>query len=409
MRIAKVVAALVTAAVMTQTYAANIRSISRIAFGPDGILFVADWKASRVDALQLPAAAAAPASSYNVDDLAQLLSRAAGGSTVRVTDMKARPGTGLVYVAYEFGPNGTPALAELTPQGAVRRIDLNAVSATEVPLKNATAANVAFWGKIAERSMTVTDMRWHGNELFVAGLSNQSFASSLWRVRYPFDGNSSLSSVEIFHTTHNQIETRAPIRAMTFADLNGMTYLVAAYMCTPLVTIPIDALRDGAHVRGQTVAELGYGNTPSDMISFNSTGQGGTTSNILLTNFQRSADLMPVSAIADAAARPGMNQWVPFGQIQGIQPQAMPLAGVVRIDNLDDKYVVALRNNVESGKTQLVTYNKAYFLRVSDFVQEYAFPDYKYPPGFQSSVIAPIEATLMREEGYTSEYTTYGR
>ena len=159
MRIAKVVAALVTAAVMTQTYAANIRSISRIAFGPDGILFVADWKASRVDALQLPAAAAAPASSYNVDDLAQLLSRAAGGSTVRVTDMKARPGTGLVYVAYEFGPNGTPALAELTPQGAVRRIDLNAVSATEVPLKNATAANVAFWGKIAERSMTVTDMR----------------------------------------------------------------------------------------------------------------------------------------------------------------------------------------------------------------------------------------------------------
>jgi hypothetical protein len=409
MRIAKVAVALVTAAIVTQTYAANIRSISRIAFGPDGILFVADWKASRIDAIRLPAAAAVGANAFNVDDLANLLSRAAGGATVRVTDMKARPGTGLAYVAYEFGPNGTPALAEITSQGAVRHIDLNAVPATEIALKNATTANVAFWGKVPERSMTVTDMRWYGNELFVAGLSNQSFASSLWRVRYPFDGNSSLSSIEIFHTTHNQIETRAPIRAMTFANLNGMSYLVAAYMCTPLVTIPLDALRDGAHVRGQTVAELGYGNTPSDMISFSSTGQGGTTSNILLTNFQRSADMIPVGAVADAASRPGMNQWVPFGQIQGIQPQPMPLAGVVRIDNLDDKYVIALRNNIESGKMQLVTYNKAYFLRVSDFVQEYAFPDYRYPPGFQTNVIAPIEATLMREEGYTSEYTTYGR
>ena len=104
-----------------------------------------------------------------------------------------------------------------------------------------------------------------------------------------------------------------------------------------------------------------------------------------------------------------MNQWVPFGQIQGIQPQPMPLAGAVRIDNLDDNYVIALRNNIETGKLQLVTYNKAYFLRVSDFVQEYAFPDYKYPPGLQANVIAPIEATLMKEEGYTSEYTTYGR
>jgi len=407
MRIATLAAALMGAAMMTQAYAADVHSISRIEFGPDGVLFVADWKASRIEAIQLPAAPAATASPYNIDDLRKLLSNAIGGAEVRVTDMKVRPGTGLVYVAYEFGPNGTPALAQVSPQGAVQRIDLRAARATEVVLKNATTANVAFWGKVPERSMTVTDMRWHGNELFVAGLSNQSFASALWRLRYPFDGNSSLTSIELYHTTHNQVETRAPIRAMTFANLNGMPSLVAAYMCTPLVAIPLDALRDGAHARGQTIAELGYGNTPSDMISFNSPGQNGTTANILLTNYERSASLMPVSAVADAASRPSMNQWVPFGQIQGIQPEPLPLAGVVRIDNLDDKYVVALRNNVEWNKTQLVTYNKSYFLRVSDFVQEYAFPDYKYPSGFQANVIQPIENQLMREEGYTSEYTTY--
>ncbi|WP_207004484.1 hypothetical protein [Trinickia mobilis] len=392
---------------MTQAYSADIQSISRIAFGPSDVLFVADWKASTIDAIRLPAAPASAASPYNIYDLATLLSRVSGGAAVHVKDMKARPGTGMVYVAYEYGPNALPALAEVTPQGMVQPVDLKAASATEIVLKNATTANISFWGKFPERSLTVTDMKWNGSELFVAGLSNLSFASSLWRVRYPFDGTSNLTTLEIFHTTHNQIETRAPIRAMTFAELNGMPYLVAAYLCTPLVTIPLDALKDGAHLRGQTIAELGYGNTPSDMISYSSTSQGTTTSNILLTNFERSADLMPVSAVASAAAGPGLNQWVPFGQIQGIQPEALPLSGVVRVDNLDDKFIVALRNDIESGKTQLVTYDKSYFIRVSDYVQEYAFPGYTYPPGFETNVIAPIEATLRQEEGYTSPYTTY--
>ncbi len=220
----------------------------------------------------------------------------------------------------------------------------------------------------------------------------------MWRVRYPFDGNSSLTSIEIYHTTHNQIETRAPIRTMTFANLNGTSYLVAAYMCTPLVTIPLDALVDGAHVRGKTIAELGFGNTPSDMISFNSTGQSGTTTNILLTNYERSADLMPVSTVSDANSGPGLTQWVPFGQIQGIQPEALPLSGVKRIDNLSDQYVVALRDKVEWSKMQLVTYDKSYFFRSSDYVSEYAFPGYHYPPGFETNVIEPVEKQLMQEE-----------
>ena len=67
-----------------------------------------------------------------------------------------------------------------------------------------------------------------------------------------------MTSVEIYHTTHNQIETRAPIRAMSFATLGGKPYVVAAYLCTPLVTIPLEDLKDGAHIRGKAIAELGY-------------------------------------------------------------------------------------------------------------------------------------------------------
>jgi hypothetical protein len=96
--------------------AADLRSISRIAFGPENVLFVADWKASRITALQLPKVPPAAVRPYNVRDLGAQLSETAGGAGVHITDMVARPGTGLVYVAYEYGKGQTPALAEVSSQ-----------------------------------------------------------------------------------------------------------------------------------------------------------------------------------------------------------------------------------------------------------------------------------------------------
>ena len=241
-------------------------------------------------------------------------------------------------------------------------------------------------------------MKWHEGELFVAGLSNQTFASSLWRLHFPFDARASLTSIEIYHTSHDQWETRAPIREMAFADLDGKSYLVAAFMCTPLVTIPLDALRDGAHARGKTIAELGYGNTPSDMVSYVGTDQDKKIPYVLLTNYERSADLIPVSSIASSNSEPGLEKPVPWGDITGVNLTYMPLSGVTRIDNLDDKYLLAVRQDPEEGTTQLVTFNKDIRLRVTDFVSEYDFSDYKYPKGYQSDFIKPIEDTLIREE-----------
>ena len=390
----------------TSAQAAAVRSISRIAFGPGDTLFLADWKAATVVALQLPPAAKGPGGPYNVRDLGRALARAFKVSSIRVDDMAARPGAGEVYVAAEYGPNRTPVLARVSPAGTVTRIDLAALPATTAALKAAPQGDTAFWGRIPERSFTVTDMKWRpeSRELYVAGLSNQSFASTLRRLAYPFDGREAATSVEIYHTSHNQIETRAPIRAMTFAEWGGKPYLVAAYTCTPLVTIPLDALKDGAHVRGKTIAELGYGNTPADMVSYTQTRDGKTTPYVLLVNYERSADVMPVSAIAAADAKPEMSQPVPFGKIEGIEPQQAPFAGVVRVDNLDDTFLVALRNDVQTAKTQLVTFDKIFQFRLSDFVSEYNFPSYSYAKSdFQTKYIKPVQDTLKKQEGFAAE------
>jgi hypothetical protein len=50
--------------------------------------------------------------------------------------------------------------------------------------------------------------------------------------------------------------------------VQGEPYLFAVYGCTPLVRFPLAALKDGAHVRGDVIGELGYGSNPLDMLTF---------------------------------------------------------------------------------------------------------------------------------------------
>jgi hypothetical protein len=190
--------------VAANAFAADIRSISRLAAGPENVLFVADWKTARVHAITLPQAAQKPpGTAFNILDLEGLLSKRVGGARITVEDMVVRPGTAEVYVAVSYGAARTPALIVVTSDHQARRINLKAAKSTSILLRDAPTTNYAFWKETPERSFTVTDMKWRAGELFIAGLSNQQFASTLRRVRYPFDSRQSVTSVEIYHTGHN--------------------------------------------------------------------------------------------------------------------------------------------------------------------------------------------------------------
>lgn len=401
MRIPAIVVSCVLLA-SASAFAADIKSISRLAAGPDNILFVADWKAARVYALTLPAAPQKPAgTAFNILDLEDRLSQQVGGAKVTVEDMVVRPGTAEVYVAVSYGPTKAPALIALTSDKKARRIDLKAAASTSVALRNAPTTDFKFWRDTPERSYTVTDMKWRDGELFIAGLSNQDFASTLRRVKYPFGSQQSVTSIEIYHTGHNLVETRAPIRAMNFATWGGKSYLVAAYTCTPLVTIPLDDLKDGAHIRGKTVAELGYGNTPADMISYTTTEQGKSEDLLLLVNFNRVSNVIPVSQLEAAGARPGIETTVPYGQIAGLDVMQAPLVGTLRLDNLDDKSFVAVRRRLEKDSLELVSMGKGLSFRLSDHISEYAFPEYSFKDSaFQLQHVKPFLDMLLKQEGY---------
>lgn len=382
--------------------AANVQSVSRLTFGPDGILFLADWKSSSVHALVLPKSGTPAGGHFNIRDLDRRLSGAMGARPAAIVDLAMRPGTGEAYVAFLTADNHTPGLVCIGADGRVQRVDLAALPVTSLALNDTPQSDLMIWDETPLRSLTVTDMKWHDGQLYIAGLANTDFASTLRIAHYPFTGSQSAASIAIYHTTHDQIETRAPIRAMTFATLAGEPHLVAAYTCTPLVTIPLAAIKNGAKVTGKTIAELGFGNAPSGMLAYTAEVDGKPMDFVLVANAQRAPDAVPVAEIAAANARAGLDKFVPFGKIVGVQTAPLPLAGVFRIDNQDAARFVALRRNMETGQSELVSIDKRLLLRRSDFIAEYNFPGYSYKANgpLQTDFLRPLHEKLNREEGF---------
>src|SRR5262249_23652038 len=77
----------------------------------------------------------------------------------------------------------------------------------------------------------------------------------------------------IYHGSHGQFETRAPVRTFVPFKVGNQPQLLAAYTCTPLVQLPLSDLKPGAKVKGKTIAELGNHNRPLDMIVYQKNGQ----------------------------------------------------------------------------------------------------------------------------------------
>lgn len=377
-----------------QAHSAELRTASRLTFDDAGTLYIADWKAARVYAVKVPPAPAAPAGPFNLQDVQKSIARTlkVKEATLRFDDLAVQPGTGLAYVSVTAG--GKPAVVSIDAAGKVRRLPTSGLKSF-VTITDPPAADASFWRNLPAPALTVTDMKFHDGKLYLAGLSNRNFASALRVFDVPFGGKGKTATVEMYHPVHNQVETRAPIRAMTFATVDGVPSMVAAYTCTPLVLIPLNAIEDGAHIVGKTIGEMGWGSAPVGMVSY----RLGDREMVLLANSSRSADLMSVSDIAAQARLPGLHEpiSVPDKPYAGVKGTMTPMSAVTRFDNLDDKLLLALRRDGATGAMQLVTIPKGAYLRLSDFVNEYDFKDYTYPP---DDKFRPLHKYARALEGY---------
>jgi hypothetical protein len=371
----------------------KLRSAGALAFGAENILFVGDTKAGGVHAYEFQAVAfesqkdvfVGRAETFEGWVLVDKIDRKIAGLLgidpvdVRINDMVVHRPSQQVYLSVHRGqgPDAEPLIVKVN-KGKVEIVDLASAkhSFTDVgPVP--TDEKLEFGG--TQRDLAITDIDYYRGEIFVAGVSTGPFASKLHRIAYPFDGKVKSSSIEIWHAVHAQYETRAPIITQTIRELDGVPTLIAVYVCTPVVRIPLSELKDGAKVRGQMIGELGYGNTPRDIISY--TDPMDKKDYVLVTNSSRSAVRMSLSDIASAKPMPVEvpNNYGPAGINQFPIPTE-----AVHLDMLNPYWAVAIRRGVKDPRhLELATLPLPTFLDRAAHLVEMNFPGAADPFGYR--------------------------
>ena len=112
---------------------------------------------------------------------------------------------------------------------------------------------------------------------------------------------------------------------------------MASYTCTPLVLFPLDELKGGTHVKGRTVAELGAGNAPLDMITFEREGKPY----FLMSNSNRPLMRIDYDAITNYNSE--LTTPVKGYAAEGVPYTNLPMVNVLQLDNLDANNIVYLQ------------------------------------------------------------------
>ena len=351
-----------------------------LTFSPDGVLFMGDNISSAVFAFPMRGGSAvavdAKAPPLEIDNIDQRVAAVLKTSpkSIKINGMAVHPMTGDIYLSVSrvMSDATKPELVKVATNGVIARVDLAALDGASLQIKNAPAADARFrdrtgdWpvpsaekyhakAQLPMSTMTIVDMKFHNGELFVSGISNEEFASTLRRVKYPFDGAASDTQVRIYHVAHERYETRAPIRAMAFATIDGQDTLVAGYTCSPLVLIPVAELKDGAKVTGRTIGDMGNGQ-PLSMVPIKAYGQDM----IFVTNAGHGPRMMPIAGMQKAVAYLPNNS--PHNYPSDLSPE-FPLGPVGKsvmfvgaslfADRLNDKFLVSITRDAASGTLNL--------------------------------------------------------
>jgi hypothetical protein len=364
-----------------------LQSAGMLAFGPNNVLFVGDITGAKVHAFTLRDSDLTSQTDVisgnfhnfegrdQVQGLDQKLA-ALFGTTIDkivINDMAVHQPTEQIFVSVERG-RGTDAIPAIVKvnHGQLEILELDNIPHSQVSIPNEPDSKAMLEFE-PQQVYAITDVKYYKGEVFVTGITNQRFASTVHRIPYPFNSHMATCTVEIWHPVHGEFETRAPIIRHVIRELNGEPYLFGVYGCTPLVRFPLSALKDGAHVRGDVIGELGYGANPLDMLTF--TSPADSKDYLLVTIDTRSAAQIAISELASAPAQPtgGSIDFGPggLGRIQ----RALPIKAE-HIAILNSKWAVLIwRHPKTTYRLDLSTMALPYFFERKDGMSEMNWPN----------------------------------
>jgi hypothetical protein len=326
---------------------AELEQMNQLAFGPQGILFVADAKAGAVVAIATgDTKAVSSARSIKAEAINQKIASLLGTAVdqIAIRDLAVNPLSRQVYLAVSrgLGPDATPVLLRVKADGQPEIVSLDKVRFSRVelpnPVEDAPAAAPAAQGggnrRNDRRMEAITDIAYADGRVVVAGLSNEEFASTLRTIAFPFKTADRGTAVEIYHGAHGKFETRSPVRTFVPYKIGNKSHLLAAYTCTPLVQFAMDELKPGTKITGKTIAEFGNRNRPLDLIVYKKDGKDY----LLMANSARGVVKVAAEQISGAASITERVEGT-----KGLAFEKIAWEGVSQLDQLDARQAIVVR------------------------------------------------------------------
>ncbi len=317
----------------------EIASINQLTFGPEGILFLGDSKKATVYAVDLgdSKSGASPAE-IDIKAFDTKVASALGTTVdkIEINDMAVNPLTKTPYFAVST-MDGTPVLMRLNGE-ILENVPLDQINFSEMALPDAVDTDAKDRRERPLRVWAISDLKYHNGKVLVSGLSNKEFGSTFRSIPFPFSDTQDYASLEIYHAAHGQYETQSPIKTFDVITMDGKDYLMASYTCTPLVLFPMEELKNGEHTKGRTVAELGSGNSPLDMISYEKEGK----KYFLMSNTNRPVmkiDHKDIANTEESMTEP-VEEWA---VATGVDYVSLPMVNILQMDNLGTDKVVYLQ------------------------------------------------------------------
>jgi hypothetical protein len=317
----------------------QLKSAGALAFGNDGVLFIGDSLAGSVIAVDTrDTKKSASASAIDIKGINEKAAALLGTTPdqILINDVKVNPISKNVYLSISRGkgPDAIPVILRVDASGKLSEFSLDNVAYASASLSDAPASKPGPRGD--PRNDAITEIAFVNGNVLIAGLSNQEFASDLRSIPFPFKGEVAGAGIKMYHGSHGRYETQSPIRTFVSYKIGNQEYLLAAYTCTPLVKIPVSELKAGAKVEGTTIAELGAGNRPLDLIAY----RKGNHDYLLLANSARGVMKL------DAA---NLEQYQPITahtEVAGVPYTTLAdLKGVKHLTKLDDANALLLVDN----------------------------------------------------------------
>ena len=392
-------AAAFTSGAFAQDAALDLKFAGALEFSDTGTLFVGDNYNGAIYAFDMSdGAAPTQVAPVNIGDIDVKIADTLGvpKSALAINDMSVHPITAEIYISVSRIGNfkSAPAIMKVAQDASISMLDLASVPFEVQALDHYPDEETTFRprglgqgeplirdiakGEITLSSLAIMDMEYHEGELFVAGVAFDNFLSTLRRMSYPFDGSQSAANVEMYHISHDQFETRAPIRAMSIQKVDGKTQLVAAYTCSPIVLIDLEEIVDGAKISARTLMDYGNGQ-PLDLVSYSAQGE----EMLFLTSNSRSPHVIPVSSLNDAQTytkgdlpEGGKSDMMPIMPV-GDTGKAVMFDGMsLQIDNLGDALFVSLTRDMYTGSLNMDSNFNGFPNRLHNLVAEFDFPQY---------------------------------